>query len=119
MSEVGGYELHLYCDVPDCRRLEWYRHDDLLGPRKFPDVYTGVARRHAVRAARRDGWKRLNRPGPTYGDLGPGDVRWRCPDCVTERKGLAQRRKRDHEPRGAGGGACVWRKDPEPLCCLR
>ncbi len=63
MGEVAGFELHLYCDHPDCQ-----------GPGKVePTVFTGWTYMQARRAARVAGWRWLRGGGRL------GNKRTYCP----------------------------------------
>ena len=70
MGEVGGYQLHLYCDVPDCPRV-WD------GGVKQPGEFMASTLMKTRTVARKNGWKMGE------GNIVTGcDPAWRCPPCV-------------------------------------
>ena len=74
MGEVGGYDLHVYCDVPGCPPV-WE------GGVPQPGEFFGVNLRSARREARRSGWK-MSRGEVIHGC----EPAWRCPSCVKSGK---------------------------------
>lgn len=69
MSEVGGYDLHLYCQ---------YHYDDADAPghendvdisHSFPHQFEGTHRTDALAQARRRGWRKKK-------------GMWYCPSCT-------------------------------------
>lgn len=74
MGEVGGYQLHLYCDHPkhDHTSLRPYRtgFGEFFGARSLTD---------ARKAANKEGWRK--RPQMDVADIG-NDPAWVCPACA-------------------------------------
>lgn len=80
MGEIGGYELHLYCDSVEC--VEEFTEYG----RVFRDaaVFTGRNVTEARREARKCGWRMTRSEGHLYEGTEP---RWHCPGCVNLRPG--------------------------------
>lgn len=78
MAEVGGYNLHIYCDHPKCsdptkKFPEWR-------PRSVGE-FGGNNLQEARREARRAGW-RIDRTLPVGEGIPPA---WICPLCRKEK----------------------------------
>jgi len=74
MGEVGGYQLHLYCDHPKHDATN-YRSPYVSG---FGEFYGARSLTQARRSAHRAGWRKRSRLSVTNG-IEPA---WACPDCV-------------------------------------
>ena len=73
MTEVGGYELHLYCDQLKCPILSEKVRDLARVIIRVNDEYAGRNRSECVAQARSDGW------------IFHRDGRHSCPRCRGKR----------------------------------
>ena len=71
MGEIGGYQLHLYCDHPN--------HSYGDSGSRFEEFYGARSLTQARRTAHRQGW-RMRRDLPVT-DNGT-EPAWHCSDCV-------------------------------------
>jgi len=74
MGEKGTYQLHVYCDSPDCEFLP-------QGPvegEPFMQIFRSKDVENARRSALIGGWKRME----VFGHITGNYPAWMCPECV-------------------------------------